>query len=92
MCSRTLIALSLLALSACSTTPVAPRVLLDPPPANVLEPCPPPELLQEARPVLMGEMAEADVDLAFLYHACAARQHALARWVREAVQRLQRKP
>ena len=64
--------------------------MLDPPPANLMVRCPAPDLLSETKPLLMGDMAEADVELAFLYHTCAARQHALVKWVEEAVKRLRR--
>jgi len=79
-----------LALAACGTVPVAERALLDPPPANLTQLCPPPAQFRETEPVLMGMMAEADAELAFLYHECAARQHALVRWIAEAVKRLKR--
>lgn len=90
MSLRTSTVLTLSLLCGCSTPPVADRTLLDPPPANLLVRCPPPEQLQESKPLLTGEMAEADVDLAYLYHECAARQQALVRWVGEAVERLRR--
>lgn len=90
MCSKTLVALILPALFGCSTTLVAEKTLLDPPPANLLVLCPAPEQIDEATPLLMGAMAQADVDLATQYHVCALRQHALVRWVNGAVEKLKR--
>lgn len=77
-CSRTLTALSLLLLSACSTAPeVTPT--LDPAPANLRAQCPPPPRLPN-RPLLVGELAEADAELAGLYRECAARHRGLVDW------------
>lgn len=38
----------------------------------------------------MGDMADADIALAFLYRECALRQHRLIDWVNGAVERLKR--
>jgi len=84
MFCRTLIALTLSALSACSTVPAEVLPGLDLPPANLLVLCPPPAQLDD-RPYLTGEFADADAALAFQYHDCAQRQHRLVEWVREAV-------
>jgi hypothetical protein len=89
MCSRLLIALLLLALSGCATTRgVAPLTVVDPPPGNLLVPCPPLPLLPEERPLLMGEDAEDDVLVSLQYGECAARHAALVRWWRAADQQL----
>ncbi len=62
---------------------------MDLPPANLLVLCLPPDQLDD-RTYLMGEFAEADSELAFLYHACAQRQHRLVEWVRKAVETIER--
>jgi len=73
-----LLALCLLLLSGCST--VAAWIPRDRAPADLRQPCPPPDLLPEDRPVLMGDLVQADSDLAFQYRECAKRVDGWIRW------------
>ena len=77
---RTLTALCLLLLSACSTPPVVTPTV-DPAPANLTAECPPPPQLPK-RQILVGELVEADAELALQYRECAARHRGLADWAR----------
>lgn len=77
-CWKTLIALFLCLLSACSTGPEA-RPPVDPAPANLRAMCPPAAQLPN-RPLLVGELAEADAELAGLYRECRLRHQGLVDW------------
>ena len=79
-----------LALAGCADPGATKQALLDPPEASLLTQCPPPELLDETKAVLMGDMADYDTALAIQYRICALRHAGLIKWVNTTVEKLKR--
>lgn len=76
-CSMTLIALTLTALSGCSTLLGVSQVV-DPAPPNLTQPCPEPQPVKPK--LLMGDLAELDAELAGQYRECARNHQGLIDW------------
>ena len=86
-CCRTLLAPCLALLWSCSTAPGATFTAVDPPPANLTAPCQPPSRLATARPLLLGDLVEADAELAADYLECLKRYDGLRDWAQGVTRR-----
>ena len=75
--STILIALILILLSGCSTVRGVTQTV-DPAPLNLRQQCPPMERVKDK--ALMGDLAEADAELAGLYKECATAHDGLIKW------------
>lgn len=71
LCTVILIVICLLLVSACATQPST--LPTEPPPANLLQPCPPIQQLPADKPVSLGDLYQADHELIQLYGECALR-------------------
>ena len=60
---------------------------MDPPPANLTAPCDPPARLQTQKPLLLGDLVEADAELAAAYLECLKRYDGLREWAKGVTKR-----
>ena len=60
---------------------------MDPPPANLMAQCEPPSRLQTAKPLLLGDLVEADAELAAAYLECLKRYDGLRDWAQGVTKR-----
>lgn len=86
LCISILIAL-LPSLASCSST-LRAQVNLEEPDQALMQPCPAAPLLDATRPLLLGELVQADVELAGLYNECRATQVGLAKYIRTVLERV----
>ena len=86
---RILIALFPVLLASCSSVPVASGETIDPPQANLVALCPAPPPLPAKDPLLLGDLVEADAELARQYLECARRHEGLVEWARGVTKRRQ---
>lgn len=84
---KILTALFLLQLSGCSTTHEGSNKTIDRAPINLRQPCPKPEQLRSDRPLLVGDLVQADIDLANQYRECAKQIDGWIEWERGVVGR-----
>lgn len=49
-------------------------------PNNLREPCPPLERLNDSKPLLAGDLVQADVDASHAYQECAKKVEGWIRW------------
>ena len=90
-CCRILPVLLLSPLWSCSTVPVVISTV-DPPPANLTAPCDPPARLATAKPLLLGDLVEADAELAIAYRECLERYNGLRDWASGVTKRKDKTP
>lgn len=85
-CWRILTALCLpLLATSCAAPAVLSEETIDPPQANLLALCPPPEDLPAK--LLLGDLVEADANLARQYMECARRHAGLVEWAQRMTSR-----
>lgn len=78
------IVLSLILLSGCSTLPGA-TVNLDRAPINLRQPCLLPDRLDDSKPMILGDLIQADSDLAVQYMECREKLQGWISWEEKTV-------